>query len=695
MDMTHGREGKTEGCIMRFVRILTCLVLIAILTVCCAVALAEEALRLPGALRVIGEEAFAGWKGSERVILPDSVQEIQSKAFAGSGIKAINLPKAISYIAEDAFEDTALSEVTAEKNTYAYRWAVRKGFIAASGALKLEIVCGVDAAQIGDRVNWTITAAGGSGDCVYCFDIYRDGEFIGTTGDTRDNYLTYTLDKAGSYSVTCAVADGEEADRVTSKALQVAEAQEALSAAIACDVKVAKVGEGTKWTVTASGGSGDYSYYFELFKDGALLGHTEVAKENFLTHTFAEVGVYYVTCRVSDAKGEVTVTSGEIKVSAAEKLSAKIACDLAEAAVGDDVKWTVTPGGGSGDYSYYFEIFRNGSRLGKSEVAKENFLTYTFKKTGTYYVTCQVSDGSATVEVSSKALQVTATDDGALAIVGLDVDASRFMTTETHTWSVTATGGTSPYRYSYALTRGGKSLESQSYSSSAAYAYTFFQAGDYALTVRVRDAENNTVSENFSFTVTLDNETLTGVVRIYVDCDSKGNIKKSSSSTGHYELQINNGSGSTISFDNHVLNNPVFSYGKGSGGEGLVKVFDSNGISRTSSASSFKLYTFEFSTTADKVNELLNSELRGIFLNTASESWDGSTYNYDVVDSTYKTYQIKSSNCFTALARWCKLLGYGTLSSIQSSSSSYTDYIAWKLYDKYGSGWDYVATYYM
>ena len=91
--------------------------------------------------------------------------------------------------------------------------------------------------------------------------------------------------------------------------------------------------------------------------------------------------------------------------------------------------------------------------------------------------------------------------------------------------------------------------------------------------------------------------------------------------------------------------------------------------------------------TADKVDQLLHTVIPNQYLNINSEAENDIGYVY----SSKKSYVIKENNCFTTVAAWCTVLGYGTPSEIVSSSSSYTDYIAWKIYNQYGSSWTYVG----
>ena len=83
---------------------------------------------LPADLAVVEEEAFFGSSLTE-LLLPEGVREIHARAFAENDLTAVDLPSSLTYIADDAFDGPEKLTVTAEENSYAYRWAVKNGYI--------------------------------------------------------------------------------------------------------------------------------------------------------------------------------------------------------------------------------------------------------------------------------------------------------------------------------------------------------------------------------------------------------------------------------------------------------------------------------------------------------------------------------------------------------------------------------------
>ena len=94
-----------------------------------------DVLTLPENLTVVRTEAFCGDKSIQKVVLQEGVTEVQTRAFADSSVSEISLPASLTYIAEDAFENTSLKTVTAPKGSYAYTWGREHRYITEYRAL--------------------------------------------------------------------------------------------------------------------------------------------------------------------------------------------------------------------------------------------------------------------------------------------------------------------------------------------------------------------------------------------------------------------------------------------------------------------------------------------------------------------------------------------------------------------------------
>ncbi len=95
-------------------------------------------LTLPAALKIIEEEAFCGNTSISRVIVPEGATTIEARAFADSSLTEIVLPSTLSSIDPNAFSGCGQFAVSAPEGSYAYNWAVEKGYIVPSSATPAE-----------------------------------------------------------------------------------------------------------------------------------------------------------------------------------------------------------------------------------------------------------------------------------------------------------------------------------------------------------------------------------------------------------------------------------------------------------------------------------------------------------------------------------------------------------------------------
>ncbi len=83
-----------------------------------------KVLRLPASLKVIEEEAFMGDTSLQDVEIPDGVEEIGERAFAGSSVSSIVIPDSVERIGEHAFENATNATISCYKDSAAYNYAV-------------------------------------------------------------------------------------------------------------------------------------------------------------------------------------------------------------------------------------------------------------------------------------------------------------------------------------------------------------------------------------------------------------------------------------------------------------------------------------------------------------------------------------------------------------------------------------------
>lgn len=103
--------------------------LIAVVFALFALSCAAETLTVPSEIVTVGAETFHGLRDADRVVVSEGVKTVESRAFADSAIKEAALPASLTFIADDAFEGCIGLRVTAPEGSYAYEWAVLRGYI--------------------------------------------------------------------------------------------------------------------------------------------------------------------------------------------------------------------------------------------------------------------------------------------------------------------------------------------------------------------------------------------------------------------------------------------------------------------------------------------------------------------------------------------------------------------------------------
>lgn len=84
-------------------------------------------VNLPASTFYVDDEAFVGNSTIQSVVAPDGLQVIGTRAFADcANLKCITLPDSVSYIAEDAFENTPDVVIFASVGSYAWQWAEKQ-----------------------------------------------------------------------------------------------------------------------------------------------------------------------------------------------------------------------------------------------------------------------------------------------------------------------------------------------------------------------------------------------------------------------------------------------------------------------------------------------------------------------------------------------------------------------------------------
>ncbi|MBX8642618.1 MAG: PKD domain-containing protein [Thermoplasmata archaeon] len=311
----------------------------------------------------------------------------------------------------------------------------------------------------------------------------------------------YTFTSAGSYSVLLTVRDAN-GNTASASLTQTVNADPAAT----ISSEYATVDQGVNDTFTANVNGGTYPFNYTWYD-----GPTVVNYSQSFHMAFPDTGTQAIKLVVKDSLGESYTTS--VSISVIQKPSISIngpdKTDVSTLA-------TFTGNATYGTEPYNFYWFVNGVNVTPSSSGL--YLSYSFTSPGTYNVSIKAvdsQDASATsyllVTVSSRpTLSISSSvSSGDPGLVG--------------SFSATASGGSSPYTYSWTI--GGSEVGSQ-----PNLTYTFNSEGTMEIEVRITDFAGNSVTAYTNVTINPPPEVSMSASHSAIDV----NVKDLFSATGSY-----------------------------------------------------------------------------------------------------------------------------------------------------------------
>ena len=481
---------------MKFKRRLAALILILAMLLSPMGAISEgAALTLPSQLVIIDEEAFYGSTAIQKVILPEGIHEIRARAFADCAIEEISLPSTLEFIAEDAFEGSALKTVIADQGTYAFDWAVKQGYLKYPlGVTVKSRTEGIP--EVGDTLKWLAEGTGGKQPLVYAFKLYRDDVLVSDIpGGAGANY-EYLAGAAGEYVLHVEVtdADGDVAD-VDSVPVTVTGP---MVLTLSASAERVEPGNTVTWTAAVSGGTEPFQYSFQIYSgDEQEPIQSIMGSAPRFTFHLEEEGKYRVEASATDADGKTArAESGAVVVSS--RLFASLEADAARVRTGSAVTWTAQTLNGNGTFRYTYELYdANGALVDRAENVEQDTYTHTFDTPGEYHVKVTVTSGEETAEAESASVVVSQK-----MTLSVSADAETVKPGTLVTWTAEAQNGVAPIRYCFEL-YDAEGEQIRDCDETTANTFTCdLGPGEYHARVVATDAEGDTASAE-SGTVTV------------------------------------------------------------------------------------------------------------------------------------------------------------------------------------------------
>ena len=242
------------------------------------------------------------------------------------------------------------------------------------------------------------------------------------------------------------------------------------------------IGAEVVWFTHLEGGTGQVYYTFYLYKDSQLVTYAGPSGDNYFRYTPADGGTYRVGVTARDDVGLYVSVSPYFHVPYAPLTIKSVAANRQSLPVGYQIRWTVITSGGSGNASFGFSLFKDGSLLkSMTNTGGDNSFSYTPVEEGSYKVQVLAGDGTNTAYYESEPVLVESVHK--FVISGVSSDQTTTFVYQKITWTVHASGGNGGIAFYYTLQKDGKDIDCKPLETSNVYSYTPQEPGDYRLNV--------------------------------------------------------------------------------------------------------------------------------------------------------------------------------------------------------------------
>src|SRR5207249_1297472 len=291
----------------------------------------------------------------------------------------------------------------------------------------------------------------------------------GSTGSGSS--VTHTYSSAGTYTVVLTVKDsGSPQQTATSQqSITVTNPPPALTASFTYNPSSPQVGQTVSFSGSASGGVSPYSYSWS-FGDGSTGTGSSV------THAYVSTGSFTVvlTVRDSGSPQQTTTSQQSITISSAPPaLTASFTYSPSSPQAGQLVTFTASSSGGTAPYAYTWSFGDGSSGTGASA-------THTYNAAGTFNVVLTVNDSGSPQQTTSSQQSITVSSPPPALAASFTYSPSSPQTGQSVSFTGSASGGTSPYSYSWNLGDG-------STGTGSSVTHTYSSAGTYTVILTVQD----------------------------------------------------------------------------------------------------------------------------------------------------------------------------------------------------------------
>ncbi|MDG6962499.1 MAG: PKD domain-containing protein, partial [Nitrososphaerota archaeon] len=347
----------------------------------------------------------------------------------------------------------------------------------------------------GGTADFTITIYSGSSSTSCALDITQVGSAHANIGTSP---LTGVSVSPASTTYYCATVVDSVTGAVSTSSPVAVTVNPALSAG-AITPPSPTISSGSSVLLTANPNGGTTAYAYQWFTGAGCTSPISGAISSTYDASPSSTTAYYYQVTDSASTPESACSAGDtVTVNSPAPLPSLHAGPLSPSTAtiqaGSDVTFRVTPTGGTSPYTYYWSI-PSGVTVVSGCDSTADTCTVTSAAPGSYSVSVRVTDSANDVSTSSPAtLKVGPAPLSVLVSAPVSATLGSPVT-----FTATASGGTSPYTYSWNLP-GGMSVASGCGPSDQSCTVIARAPGSYSVGLTVTDADGNTATSSSSVT---------------------------------------------------------------------------------------------------------------------------------------------------------------------------------------------------
>jgi len=331
--------------------------------------------------------------------------------------------------------------------------------------------------QVGQTVSFTGSASGGTPPYTYSWT-------FGDSGTGSGSSVTHTYQAAGSYTVVLTVTDAAGQTASSTQTVTVSNIPPpTLTASFTYNPSSPLVGQQVTFSASASGGTAPYTFSW-AFGDGST------GAGQSITHTYSSPGAFTVTMAATDSSSPQQTASSQqsFTVTSPPPLTASFTFTPSAPQTGQQITFTASASGGTTPYSFTW-TFGDGSNATGSTV------THTYTSAGTFTVVLTVKDSGSPQQTVTSQQSVTVTSPPPPPLsASFTFNPSSPDAGQAVSFTGSASGGVSPYNYSWSFGDGGTA-------SGSSVSHTFQSNGTYTVALTINDSTGQIAKSSQTITV--------------------------------------------------------------------------------------------------------------------------------------------------------------------------------------------------